>query len=46
MEKKAYEPPVLTLIGTLSEITLRKSGNSHDAGGSNRRPSNAYSGWI
>ena len=45
-KKKAYRRPELHCYGTIENITLRHMGNSSDATGSNRRPSNAYSGWA
>jgi hypothetical protein len=46
MKKKVYQQPELRRYGTVEQITLRSMGNSSDAAGSNRRPSNAYSGWF
>jgi len=45
-EKKAYERPVLCRYGTIEQITLRGMDSSSDSAGSNRRPSNVYSGWA
>jgi hypothetical protein len=46
MKKKVYQQPELRRYGTVEQITLQRGGNSSDSAGSNRRPSNAYSGWF
>ena len=46
MKKKTYQQPELRRYGTVEQITLNSMASNNDAAGSNRRPSNAYSGWF
>jgi hypothetical protein len=46
MKKKTYQRPELRRYGTVEQITLRATCCGADSAGSNRRPTNAYSGWF